>query len=77
MIVPILTYGSLSLYGSAPPHIKSKIEKVEDRAQLMIGNSERIPKAESIKKKQLCTFVHKCNQCQMSWNTYCIFRPCW
>ena len=60
MIVPILTYGSLSLYGSTPPHIKSKIEKVEDRAQLIIGNSETIPKAESIKRKQLCTFVHKC-----------------
>ena len=60
MIVPILTYRSLSLYGSTPPHKKSKIEKVEDRAQLIIGNSERIPKTESIKKKQLCTFVHKC-----------------
>ena len=60
MIVPVLTYGSLSLYGSTPPHIKSKIEKVEDRAQLIIGNSETMPKTESIKKKQLCTFVHKC-----------------
>ena len=60
MIVPILTYRSLSLYGSTPPHIKCKIEKVEARAQLIICNSETIPKAESIKKKQLCTFVHKC-----------------
>ena len=62
MNVPILTYGSLSLYGSTPPNIKSKIEKIEDRAQLIIGNSETIPKTESIKKKQLCTFVHKCPQ---------------
>ena len=60
MIVPILTYGSLSLYGSTLPYIKSKIEKFEDRALLIIGNSERLPKTESNKKKQLCTFVHKC-----------------
>ena len=60
MIVPIFTYGSLLLYGSTPPHIKSKIEKIEDRVQLIIGNNETIPKAEDIKKKQLCTFVQKC-----------------
>ena len=60
MIVPIFTYGSLALFGSTPLHIKSKIEKIEDRVQLIIGNNETIPKAEDIEKKQLCTFVHKC-----------------
>ena len=60
MIVPIFTYGSLALFGSTPLHIKSKIGKIEDRVQLIIGNNETIPKAEDIKKKQLCIFVHKC-----------------
>ena len=60
LIVPTLTYGSLSLYGSAPPYIRLQIEKIEDRAQLIIGNSETIPKAETTNKKHLCTFVHKC-----------------
>ena len=60
MIVPIFTYGSLALLGSTPLHIKTKIEKIEDRLQLIIGNNETIPKAEDIKKKQLCIFVHKC-----------------
>ena len=60
MIVPIFTYGSLALFGSTPLHIESKIEKIEDRVQFIIGNNETIPKAEYIKKKQLCIFVHKC-----------------
>ena len=60
MITPILTYGSLSLYGSTLPHIKRKIEKIEARAQLIIRNSVTITKAEAIKRKQLCIFAHKC-----------------
>ena len=38
MIVPILTYCPLSLYGSIPPHLKNRINAMEARAQLIIGN---------------------------------------
>jgi hypothetical protein len=60
MIVPVLTYCSLSLYGSTPPHINTKIAAMEDRARFVIGNGYTIQRTELIKRKRLCTFVHKC-----------------
>ena len=60
MIVPIFTYGSLALYGSTPQHIKSKIEKIDDKIRFIIGNNESIPETEDIRNKQLCIFVHTC-----------------
>ena len=35
-------------------------KKTEDRAELIIGISKTVPKAEAIKKKQLCIFMYKC-----------------
>ena len=60
MIVPILTYCPLSLYGSIPPYLKNRISAMEARAQLIIGNENEVPKSEIINKKRLCLFVHKC-----------------
>jgi len=60
MIVPVLTYCSLSLYGSTPPHINRKIAAIEDLARFVIGNGYTVQRTELIKKKKLCTFVHKC-----------------
>ena len=36
MIVPILTYCSLTLFGETPPYIKLKIEALENRAKSII-----------------------------------------
>ena len=47
------------LYGSIPPYLKSRIESLESRAQFIIGN-ETITRSESISKKRMCVFVHKC-----------------
>ena len=33
---------------------------MEDHAQFIIGNGVTIPRSDNIKKKRLCTFVHKC-----------------
>ena len=60
MIVPILTYCPLSLYGSIPPYLKNRINAMEARAQLIIGNENEVAKSEIINKKRLCLFVHKC-----------------
>ena len=60
MIVPILTYSPLSLYGSFPPYLKNRINAMEARAQLIIGNGNEVAKSEIINKKRLCLFVHKC-----------------
>lgn len=60
MIVPILTYCSLTLYGSTPPNLKKRIEKIEDRARLVIGGTLGVPTSDNIIKKRLCVFVHKC-----------------
>ena len=43
MIVPILTYCPLTLYGSTPPYIKNRIAAMEDHAQFIIGNGVTIP----------------------------------
>ena len=32
LIVPSLTYGSLSLYGSTPPYFKRQIKEIEVKA---------------------------------------------
>ena len=40
-------------------YIEHQIEKIETRAQIIIGSSETMPKTETIKKKHLCTFVHR------------------
>ena len=37
MIVAILTYCPLALYGSIPPYLKQKINSLESRAQAIIG----------------------------------------
>ena len=60
LIVPILTYCPLSLYGSIPPYLKNRINAMEARAQLIIGNENEVAKSEIINKKRLCLFVHKC-----------------
>lgn len=60
MIVPILTYCPLSLYGSIPPYLKNKIKAMETRAQLIIGNDNVFARSEVVNKKRLCLFVHKC-----------------
>ena len=49
----------MALYGSIPPYLKSKIDSLESRAQFIIGN-EIIARSETISKKRLCVFVHKC-----------------
>ena len=60
MIIPILTYCSLSLYGSTPAHIKRKVFSLEDHAQKIIGNRCSIPCSEELIRKQICMTVHKC-----------------
>ena len=60
MIVPILTYCPLSLYGSLLPYLKNRIKAMEARAQLIIGNENEVAKSEIINKKRFCLFVHKC-----------------
>ena len=59
MIIPILTYCPLSLYGSIPPYMKNRINAMEARAQLIIDNENEVAKSEIINKKRLCLFVHK------------------
>ena len=60
MIVPILTYCPLSLYGSIPAYLKNRINAMEARAQLIIGNENEVAKSKIINKKRLCLFIHKC-----------------
>ena len=52
MIVPILTYCPLSLYGSIPPYLKNRINAMEARAQLIISNENEVAKSEIINKKR-------------------------
>ena len=60
MIVPILTYCPLSLYGLIPSYLKNRINAMEARTQLIIGNENEVAKSEIINKKHSCLFVHKC-----------------
>lgn len=53
MLVPFPTCGSVSLYGSIPPHIKRKIENIDVKAQLTISDSERIRKTEPFRRKHV------------------------
>ena len=57
---------------STLPCIKRQIEKIEARAQMMIGCSEILNKTEKFKKKQLHVhnFVHKCLHSEDIFNVF-------
>ena len=58
MITPLLTYCSFSLYGATSPYLKQKIERIESRAEKIIG--QQVQRNEMITMKRICTYVHKC-----------------
>ena len=58
MISPLLTYCSFSVYGATLPYIQQKIERLESRAEKLVGR--KVPKRDHIIKKKICTYVHKC-----------------
>ena len=58
MITPLLTYCSFSLYSATPQYVKQKIERIESRAEKIIG--KQVQRNEMIALKRICTHVHKC-----------------
>ena len=60
MILPILTFCPLTMYGSTPQYIKDKTIALEDRAERIIGGNYRIRSSENKKCERVCSFVHQC-----------------
>ena len=58
LVFPLFTYCSLSLYGPTPNYLKERIDKLEQKAEKLVGCG--IPKREVVLKKKLCLFVHRC-----------------
>lgn len=58
MVLPILTYRPLVTFTNS--NVDTKIAKLEKRAGKIIGTTQVIPSVTDIKRKRICTFVHKC-----------------
>ena len=68
MILPLFTYCSFCLYGSTPQYLKDRFTQLERRAERIIGKS--VPKRESILKKRICSYVHRCMNKQNTCGTF-------
>lgn len=58
LVFPLFTYSSLSLYGPTPNYLKERTDKLEQKAEKLVGCA--IPKREVVLKKKICLFVHRC-----------------
>ena len=73
MILPILTFCPLTMYGSTPQYIKDKTIALEDRAERIIGGNYRVRSSENKKCERVCSFVHQClygNTCDVFENYF-------
>ena len=58
IILPIIA--SFATYLATPNYMKENILSVENRAEKIIGGSYVIPRSETVKRKRICAYVHRC-----------------
>ena len=73
MILPILTFYSLTTYGSTSQYIKDSTIVLENHAKRIIGRNYHVQSSENKKCDRECFFVHRClygNTCDVLENYF-------
>ena len=60
MILPIIVYCPFATCGATPNYSKENILSMENRAEKIIGGSYVIPRSETVKRKRICAYLHRC-----------------
>lgn len=76
MILPYLTYCSFSTIGSIPDYFKSRVTRLEDRAQKVIGNEHSIIKSAKVLRTKSAKYVHRCLSGDVCMNFKNYFELC-
>ena len=60
MILPIIIYCPFATCGATPNYMKENILSMENRAEKILCGSYVIPRSETVKRKRICAYVHRC-----------------